>query len=125
MFVNASDSPPDDIAWRINTGGAAVGEVIELKSGKRWEDFVRERILTPLEMPATSYTIPDMTSHPDHGVPYREKRDSFDLYQIPYYEDTEGVAPAGAAKEALKAKRTPFLQYARGQCKCPGRDLCR
>jgi CubicO group peptidase (beta-lactamase class C family) len=75
---------------------ATVGEVIELKSGKRWEDFVRERILTPLEMPATSYTIADMTSHPDHGVPYREKRDSFDLYQIPYYEDTEGVAPAGA-----------------------------
>jgi len=75
---------------------AAVGEVIELKSGKRWEDFVRERILTPLDMPATSYTIADMTSHPDHGVPYREKRDSFELYQIPYYEDTEGVAPAGA-----------------------------
>ena len=75
---------------------AAVGEVIELKSGKRWEDFLRERILAPLEMSATSYSIADMTSHPDHGVPYREKRDSFDLYQIPYYEDTEGVAPAGA-----------------------------
>jgi hypothetical protein len=25
VFVIASDSPPDDIAWRINTGGAAVG----------------------------------------------------------------------------------------------------
>jgi len=75
---------------------AGAGYVIELKSGKRWEDFVRERILTPLEMPATNYTIADMTSHPDHGVPFREKRDSFELYKIPYYEDTEGVAPAGA-----------------------------
>jgi CubicO group peptidase (beta-lactamase class C family) len=75
---------------------AGAGYIIELKSGKRWEDFVRERLLTPLEMPTTNYTIADMTSHPDHGVPFREKRDSFDLYKIPYYEDTEGVAPAGA-----------------------------
>src|SRR2546423_14889837 len=27
----------------------AVGEAIEFKSGKRWEDFVRERIFQPLE----------------------------------------------------------------------------
>jgi CubicO group peptidase (beta-lactamase class C family) len=72
------------------------GYIIELKSGKTWEQFVRERIFTPLDMDTTTFTISDMTQHPDHGVPYREKRDSFDLYKIPYYEDTEGVAPAGA-----------------------------
>lgn len=75
---------------------SAVGEIIELKSGKRWEDFVRDRIFTPLDMNASTFTIADMLKQPDHGVPFREKRDSFELYQIPYYEDTEGVAPAGA-----------------------------
>ena len=75
---------------------SAVGEIIELKSGKRWEDFVRERILAPLDMNTTTYTISEVVKHPDHGVPFREKRDSFELYKIPYYEDTEGVAPAGA-----------------------------
>lgn len=75
---------------------SAVGYIIELKSGKAWEQFVRERILTPLDMPTTNYAISDMLTHPDHGVPFREKRDSFELYKIPYYEDTEGVAPAGA-----------------------------
>jgi CubicO group peptidase (beta-lactamase class C family) len=75
---------------------SAVGEIIELKSGQRWEQFVREKILTPLDMTSTSYSISDMNQHPDHGVPFREKRDSFELYKIPYYEDTEGVAPAGA-----------------------------
>lgn len=75
---------------------SAVGEIIELKSGLRWEQFVRERILTPLDMSATTYTVSDMLKNPDHGVPFREKRDSFELYKIPYYEDTEGVAPAGA-----------------------------
>jgi CubicO group peptidase (beta-lactamase class C family) len=75
---------------------SAVGQIIEIQSGKRWEEFVRERILTPLDMPATCYTIADMTKQPEPGVPFREKRDSFELYKIPYYEDTEGVAPAGA-----------------------------
>src|ERR1700687_2209688 len=75
---------------------SAVGQIIELKSGKTWEQFVRERIFTPLDMSSTTYSISDMTQHPDHGVPFREKRDSFELYKIPFYEDTEGVAPAGA-----------------------------
>ena len=75
---------------------AAVGQVIEMKSGKKWEDFVRERIFTPLGMGTTCYTIDDMLKQPDYGVPFREKRDSFELYKIPYYQDTEGVAPAGA-----------------------------
>ncbi len=75
---------------------AAVGQVIERKSGKRWEDFVRERIFSLLDMNTTNYTIADMLKQPDYGVPFREKRDSFELYKIPYYEDTEGVAPAGA-----------------------------
>src|SRR5947209_2097402 len=75
---------------------SAVGYIIELKSGKTWEQFVRERILAPLGMSSTTYMISEMVKHPDHGVPFREKRDSFELYKIPFYEDTEGVAPAGA-----------------------------
>jgi len=75
---------------------AATGNIVELKSGKPWEQFVRERILAPLDMKTTTYSISEMTQHPDHGVPYKEKRDSFELYKIPYYEDTEGIAPAGA-----------------------------
>jgi CubicO group peptidase (beta-lactamase class C family) len=75
---------------------SAVGQIIELRSRTTWEQFVRERILVPLDMNTTTYTISDMVQHPDHGVPYREKRDSFELYKIPYYEDTQCVAPAGA-----------------------------
>ena len=75
---------------------SAAGQIIELQSGKSWEDFVREKILQPLEMNSTVYTIADMLKNPDHGVPFTEKRDTFELYKIPYYEDTQGVAPAGA-----------------------------
>ncbi len=75
---------------------AGAGYAIELLSGKTWEDYVRERILEPLAMKSTVYTIAEMTKAPDHGVPFTEKRDSLEIYRIPYYEDTVGVAPAGA-----------------------------
>jgi CubicO group peptidase (beta-lactamase class C family) len=73
----------------------AVGYVIELKSQKPWEQFVRERILDPLDMKSTTYTIADMMKSPDHGVPFTERRDSFELYKLPYHEDAIGIAPAG------------------------------
>src|SRR5439155_27316191 len=38
----------------------------------------------------------DMLKYPEVGVGFTEKRDSFDLYRIPYYEDISGVAPCGA-----------------------------
>jgi CubicO group peptidase (beta-lactamase class C family) len=47
---------------------AGVGYMIELQSGKTWEEFVRERIFGPLEMTSTVYSIPDMLKQPDHGV---------------------------------------------------------
>jgi CubicO group peptidase (beta-lactamase class C family) len=75
---------------------AAAGYLIELQSGKTWEEFVREKIFAPLNMTGTVYSIADMLKQPDFGVPYTEKRDNFELYKIPYYEDIAGVAPCGA-----------------------------
>jgi CubicO group peptidase (beta-lactamase class C family) len=75
---------------------AAAGYIIELQSGKRWEEFIRDRIFKPLEMTSTVYSIADMLKQPDFGVPFTEKRDTFEIYKIPYYEDIGGVAPCGA-----------------------------
>jgi len=75
---------------------AAVGYLIELQSGKTWEQFVKERIFDPLQMNSTSYSIADMLKRPEFGIGFTERRDSFELYRIPYYEDIAGVAPCGA-----------------------------
>ena len=75
---------------------AGVGYTIQLQSGKTWAEFVREKILQPLQMNHTVYSIADMLKQPDYGVPFTERRDSMELYKIPYYEDTEGLAAAGA-----------------------------
>jgi CubicO group peptidase (beta-lactamase class C family) len=74
----------------------AVGYLIELQSGQTWEEFVMNRIFKPLEMNSTLFSVADMIKQPEFGVGYTEKRDTFDLYPIPYYEDTEGMAPCGA-----------------------------
>jgi len=75
---------------------AGAGYVVQLLSGKPWESFVRDSILTPLGMTSTVFTIDDMLKSPDHGVAYDERRDSTVLYEIPYYRAQTGIAPAGA-----------------------------
>jgi len=74
---------------------AAAGYIIQFQAGKTWEDFVRERIFQPLGMNASGYSVADMLKQDDHGVPFTEKHDTMELYQIPYYEDTAGMAPCG------------------------------
>ena len=81
---------------------AGAGYVVELLSGKSREDFVRERLLGPLGMTGTVFTIDDLLKQPDHGVPFTERRDSFELYEIPYYREAAGVAPAGAINSNIE-----------------------
>ncbi len=78
------------------------GYIVELLSGKPWEDFVRERIFTPLGMTSTVFSIDDVVKQDDHGVPYSERRDSFELYEIPYYREQVGIGPAGAINSNLE-----------------------
>lgn len=74
----------------------AAGYIIELKTGKTWEEFVQEKIFDPLKMERTFFTVQEMIADPDHGVPYNEKRDTTILYEIPIYEDKAAVGPAGS-----------------------------
>jgi CubicO group peptidase (beta-lactamase class C family) len=88
--------PPRTVFLYNNMMYAAAGYLVELQSGKTWEEFVRERIFKPLEMNNSLFSVAEMVKRPDFGVAYTEKRDSFEIYKIPYYEDTAGMAPAGA-----------------------------
>jgi CubicO group peptidase (beta-lactamase class C family) len=75
---------------------AASGYVIELLSKQTWEDFLKERIFAPLGMGSTMFSIQEMTRQGDFFVPYNEKRDTTVLFRIPYYEEVQGMGPAGA-----------------------------
>jgi CubicO group peptidase (beta-lactamase class C family) len=94
-YLEPKESPRQIFLYN-NMMYAGVGYAIQLQSGKTWADFVRERIFQPLGMSHTVYSIADMMKQPDYGVPFTERRDSMELYKIPYYEDTDGLAAAGA-----------------------------
>lgn len=70
--------------------GYLVGEI----AGMSWEDFVQQRILTPLDMPASTYTIAEMRQTEDYALPYKEIKDA--VQETHYYEAFDAVAPAGA-----------------------------
>src|SRR6185312_9303955 len=78
------------------------GYIVELLSGKTWEDFVHDRILVPLGMKNTVFSIDDLEKLPDHGIPYTEHRDSFELHPIPFYRESVAVGPAGAINSNLE-----------------------
>ena len=88
--------PPRQMFLYNNMMYAGVGYATQLQSGKPWAAYVREKILDPLEMKSTVFTIADMLKHPDYGVPFTEKRDTSEIYKLPYYEETTGLAAAGA-----------------------------
>ena len=81
---------------------AGTGYIIELLSGKTWEDFVSERIFGPLAMTSTVFSIDDVIKMPEPGVPYTERRDSYELYQIPYYREQVAVGPAGSINSNIE-----------------------
>lgn len=75
---------------------AASGHIIELLEGKTWEAYVQEKILNPLKMNSTFFSISDMKKQQDIFVPFNEKRDTTTLYKIDYYGETDGLGPAGS-----------------------------
>ena len=88
--------PPRSVFLYNNMMYAGTGYAIEILSGKTWENFVRDRILRPLGMTSTTFTIAEMVKTGEPAVPFTERRDTPELYSIPYYSDAIGVAPAGA-----------------------------
>lgn len=75
---------------------AASGHIIDLIEGKKWETYVQEKILNPLKMNNTFFSIADMKKQQDIFVPFNEKRDTNILYKIPYLEQTDGLGPVGS-----------------------------
>ena len=114
--------PPRTTFLYNNMMYAAAGYGVELLSGTPWETFVRERLLTPLGMTSTTFTIADMVKTPEPAVPYTERRDSASLYQIPYYSDAVGLAPAGAMNSTIVDMSHWLIALMNGG-KCDGRQV--
>lgn len=60
----------------------AAGHVIELQTGKTWEQFVLEQLFEPLEMHSSGFTLAALLAQPEYAVPFNETGDRKVLSRI-------------------------------------------
>lgn len=75
------------------------GYLIEVISGQSWEEFTRQRILEPLGMSDTNFSVHDSQRTPDFALPYKEAKEQIE--RADFYDRFQAIAPAGAINSHL------------------------
>jgi CubicO group peptidase (beta-lactamase class C family) len=75
------------------------GYLCEVVSGKSWEDVLRDRVLGPLDMKMSAFSVEEALELGDVAVPYMDRKDV--LVEIPYAPGSHLCAPAGAIHSTL------------------------
>jgi len=76
------------------TAGYVVGQI----TGTTWEKFVAERILNPLGMKGSNFSVIESQKAPDFALPYREKENKVE--QIPF-RNIDEIGPAGSINSSV------------------------
>lgn len=88
------------------------GQVVAKVSGKSWDDFVRERIFTPLGMTTSSTSVKGVESLADLAQPHAELRDT--VRKVPW-RDIDNAGPAGSINSnVVEMAQWVRLQLGRG-----------
>lgn len=85
----------------------AAGHLVERLSGTSWEAFVKERILEPLHMKQTHFSVWTAQQTGRVATPYMMKADC--AVEMPYLNN-EAIGPAGSMISSLK-DMTKWLSY--------------
>ena len=72
------------------------GVLIERLSGKTWENFVREKILIPLEMKSTVLTYPEMFKSSDYAMSYKMEKEQ--MIEAGFGSNVDAIGSAGSVK---------------------------
>ena len=100
-FMVPSDPLRQNFVYN-NVMYAAVGHTIELLTGQSWDAFIQEKLLNPVGMSHTCFSMPKVYRNDDYAVPYTERRDSTELFKLPMYEHMIGAGPAGGLNSNLQ-----------------------
>lgn len=95
------------------------GVLIERVSGVRWEEFVRRKILDPLRMKASNFSVNDSQKSSDFSLPYQEQKD--EVKEIPF-RNIDAIGPAGSINSSVN-EMTRWLLAQLGKGKFEGRQI--
>lgn len=84
----------------------AAGEVVPSVTGKTWDDFIRERIFTPLGMTSSNVSIKSFTSSSNVASPHAKIDDKI---QVVSWRNIDNIAPAGS----INSNVTDMAQWVR------------
>ncbi len=91
------------------------GVLVERISGQSWEEFVKNRILKPLEMKSSNFSVNDSQKTADFALPYREVKEV--LKEIPF-RNIDAIGPAGSINSSVNEMANwLMLQLAKGKFK--------
>jgi CubicO group peptidase (beta-lactamase class C family) len=115
VWYNNSVSTRDDLVRRLaflkptadlrerfqynNLMFLTAGYLLEVLTGKSWEEAVRARVLVPLGMTRTNFSVEDSQKDADFAAPYRDENGS--LKRIPFRNITT-VGPAGSINSSVR-----------------------
>jgi CubicO group peptidase (beta-lactamase class C family) len=74
------------------------GYLVEVLTGKPWEDAVRSRVLDRLGMKRTNFSVADSQRDADHSLPYQEKDGKIE--KMPFRNITN-IGPAGSINSSV------------------------
>src|SRR5205085_875123 len=74
------------------------GYLTEVITGKTWEEAVRSRVLQPLGMARTNFSISDMQKESDFAQPYAKRDDK--VIKIPF-RNISNIGPAGSINSSV------------------------
>lgn len=100
--------------WQYNNlAYTTAGVVVEKASGQTWEEFTRERLLTPLGMKRTNFSVKDSTRSDDFSFAYRERDGKVARIS---FRNIDPMAPAGAINSSAREMANYLLMHlAQGQ----------
>jgi CubicO group peptidase (beta-lactamase class C family) len=87
------------------------GYLVEVLTGKTWEDGVRAQVLDPLGMKRTNFSVDDSQKDADFALPYREREGKIE--RIPFRGLTN-MGPAGSINSSVNEMSRWVLVHLNG-----------